>query len=88
MQTVQASLRGRKRQSEGSSRSKRGRDPDDDPNPTPPKQPQQNIPTKNLRKIARPGAKLSMAELCRKWNRKARIGLTSETRRAWLKKSD
>ena len=71
----------------GSSRSKRKRD-DDDPNPKPGKQPRQNIPTKNLTRIPKPKAKLSMSELCKKWNRKARIGLTSETKKAWLKKTD
>ena len=73
----------------GSSRSKRGRDdPQEDPNPKPLKQPRQNIPTKNLTRIPKPKEKLSMSELCRKWNRKARIGLTSETKKAWLKKTD
>ena len=71
----------------GSSRSKRKRD-DDDPNPKPGKQPRQIIPTKNLTRIPRPKLKPSMSELCKKWNRKARIGLTSETRKAWLKKTD
>ena len=74
----------------GSSRSKRKRDAND-PNPKPGKQPRQNILTKTRipkPRIPKPKAKLSMSELCKKWNRKARIGLTSETKKAWLKKTD
>ena len=71
----------------GSSRSKRKRD-DDDPNPKPGKQPRQNIPTKKVTRIQRPKLKPSMSELCKIWNRRARIGLMSETKKAWLKKTD
>ena len=71
--------------SDGSSRSKRKRE-GKDPNPTPSKQPHQSIPCKNLNQIPRPQPRQSMTELCSFWNRKAQIGLTSETAKRWLRK--
>ena len=61
-----------------SSRSKRSQnDPEDDPTGEPGEpQPQR-----------RPGPKVTDKELVREWNKKARIGFTSETARGWLKKT-
>ena len=59
------------------------------PQPQPPKQPRRKpqIASKNLSQVKRKPHE-NMQELCRKWNRRGRIGLTSETARGWLKKGE
>ena len=57
------------------------------PQSSPPKQPRRKpqIASKDLSQVNRKPHE-NMQELCRRWNRRGRIGLTSETARGWLKK--
>ena len=57
------------------------------PQPQPSKQPKKKpqIASKDLSQVKRK-LREKMQELCRRWNRRGRIGLTSETARGWLKK--
>ena len=45
-------------------------------------------PAKNLKKTMRPPKpKPTMKELCREWNKSARIGFASEMAQGWIKKT-